>query len=165
MSISISSGRTAHFVAKEWDQPTRTVDGKLYPFAPYPEEWLLERWLPLARTLEVIREQLGGRVIHVTSGYRPPAFNKALPGTATKSQHMEGRAADIVVEGLKASTVHDEILRMYEAGLISQLGGLGRYPTFTHVDIRPAKWKSVVGPSGPLSIKYLATWTGARKDS
>lgn len=49
----------------------------------------------LAEGLERVRAVLGGRPIHVNSGYRCPALNLAIGG-ATKSKHMDGFAADIV---------------------------------------------------------------------
>lgn len=49
-------------------------------------------------TLQPIRNALG-KPIKVTSGYRSPDLNKSVGGTS-KSQHNEGKAADIVVSGL-----------------------------------------------------------------
>ena len=45
--------------------------------------------------LQKLRNKLGP--IRITSGYRSPALNKVLSGTAKKSQHMEGKAADIII--------------------------------------------------------------------
>tara|TARA_R100000963_G_C4597521_1_gene72398 strand:- start:138 stop:608 length:471 start_codon:yes stop_codon:yes gene_type:complete len=45
--------------------------------------------------LQKLRDKLGP--IRITSGYRSPALNKVLSGTARKSQHMEGKAADIII--------------------------------------------------------------------
>jgi len=44
-------------------------------------------------TLQPVRD-LYGKVIHINSGYRCPALNKAIGG-AVNSQHLEGKAADI----------------------------------------------------------------------
>jgi len=49
----------------------------------------------LAQGLERVRAVLGGRPIHVNSGYRCLALNTALKGAAD-SMHMRGLAADIV---------------------------------------------------------------------
>ena len=54
------------------------------------------RWL--AGTLEEVRK-LVGKPVHVSSGYRSPAVNKAVGGSS-KSAHMRGLAADITVPGM-----------------------------------------------------------------
>jgi hypothetical protein len=43
--------------------------------------------------LDPVREAWG-RPVHINSGYRSPALNKAVGGVAT-SQHLKGEAADI----------------------------------------------------------------------
>jgi len=73
--------------------------------------------------------------IKINSGYRSPAYNKAIGG-ASKSQHLSGNAADIVVSGKNASTVQNFVKEHYrELGI----GGLGIYKSFTHIDTRPLK--------------------------
>ncbi len=49
----------------------------------------------LAHGLEQIRAALGGRPIHVNSGYRCLALNRKIGG-ARNSQHLHGLAADII---------------------------------------------------------------------
>jgi zinc D-Ala-D-Ala carboxypeptidase len=49
----------------------------------------------LAEGLERVRAALGGKPIHVNSGYRCPALNAAIKG-AGNSMHMQGLAADIL---------------------------------------------------------------------
>ena len=52
-------------------------------------------------TLEPLREKLGLPIV-ITSGYRTKALNEILVHASRKSQHMEGRAADLyVVQGSK----------------------------------------------------------------
>lgn len=67
----------------------------------------------VAAVLDPLREKYG-KAIHVSSGYRCPAVNKAIGGSLT-SQHMQGEAADIWVDaGAKGN---------FEIGkLIVQLG-------------------------------------------
>lgn len=48
-----------------------------------------------AERMEDVREILGGKVITVSSGYRSPALNAAVGGTA-KSAHVRGRAVDFI---------------------------------------------------------------------
>lgn len=124
---------TEHFDTSEFLQKTR---GPI-PAMEYPTEWIEERLRPLCEQLEIIRKALGDMSIRVISGYRSPAYNKAIGG-ADKSQHMDGRAADIVVPGRKASEVHALILQLSKDKKI-KIGGLGDYDTFVHVDIRPTK--------------------------
>ena len=138
---------TDHFMIGEFAQ--RAWSGG--PALPYPADWVADRLLPLCEALEVIREELGGRPIKILSGYRSAAFNAALEGAARKSQHIEGRAADIRVAGVPADKVHDTVLRLSREGKIPQVRGLGRYPSFTHVDVRVAR--------------HLARWRGGRSSN
>lgn len=83
----------------------------------------------LIAKLEQLREKLGP--ITILSGYRSPDWNKKIGG-APKSQHMEGTAADIQVRGKTPKEV---------AAIAEKIGfgGIGIYPTFTHVDARAGK--------------------------
>lgn len=116
--------------------------------ASYPIEWIESRLKPLCQVLEVIREACGGRPVRITSGYRSPAHN-AKVGGAQHSQHMEGKAADIEIDGMLPSAVHKVILDLYGSGAI-EIGGLGVYPNWCHVDIRDR----ING--------HLAQWTGTK---
>lgn len=60
---------------------------------PTPEA--LQQLQRTAQMLERVREQLGGRPIVVSSGYRNSEVNRAVGGV-TSSDHMQGMAADIV---------------------------------------------------------------------
>jgi uncharacterized protein YcbK (DUF882 family) len=86
---------------------------------------LIENLRKLANRLEEARKLLGNRPITITSGLRTPEHNREVGG-ASKSEHLYGKAADIVVPGLKASEVQ-RILKDWE-------GGLGSYSSWTHVD-------------------------------
>ncbi|EJX1244268.1 DUF882 domain-containing protein [Vibrio alginolyticus] len=69
----------------------------------------------------------------VISGYRSPATNASLRNgssrVAKKSMHMEGKAIDFRLDGVKLSTVRD-------AALSLKAGGVGYYPgsNFVHID-------------------------------
>jgi hypothetical protein len=123
--------------------------------APYPTDWIEGRLRPLCQALEVLREALGGRPIRIVSGYRPKAYNRAIGG-ARFSQHVEGRAADIVVDGMEAAAVHDLALRLAKEGRM-RIGGLGSYASFTHIDVRG------VPPAGPSP--RLVRWAGGRSNN
>lgn len=140
---------TPHFSYEEFSRPLRTRYGKVFPAAEYPREWIHDRLEKLCGVLEIVRAALGNRVIHVGSGYRDRAYNVAIGG-ARFSQHMEGRAADIVVKGVSPDEVHKAVLDLYITKRIV-IGGLGRYPTFTHVDIRPAPRLSRWNGSRPMA--------------
>ena len=83
----------------------------------------------LVELLEQIREAAGGAVT-INSGYRSPAHNAAVGGVSS-SQHLYGRAADVVVEGASPLLV-GQIAEYY----LDRRGGIGVYQTFTHVDTR-----------------------------
>ena len=97
-----------------------------YPVEPSEE---------LVNVLEKIRKYFGKPVI-VNSGIRCATHN-ANVGGANASQHMKGTAADIVVIG-----IDPERVAKYAETLLPKTGGIGRYKTFTHVDVRPvmARW-------------------------
>ena len=90
----------------------------------------------LAASLEVLRAAIG-TPLHVNSGYRCPAYNKRIGG-AKQSQHMEGKAADLSGRKALPKAIHDAA----ENVPAFLHGGIGLYPTFCHVDIRPgtARW-------------------------
>lgn len=136
---------TEHFSSEEFAQPARHG----FETVAYPQEWVRGRLQLLCEVLEVIRAELGGKPIQILSGYRSLAYNRAIGG-ARQSQHMEGRAADVQIEGVSPSKVHAVILRLYNEQKI-KIGGLGQYPTFIHVDIRQGN--------------RLARWGGSRSDS
>lgn len=100
----------------------------------YPEVWISSRLKPLCEQLEIIRSHFKNKKITIVSGYRTPLYNLAVSG-AKNSQHKYGRAADIKIEGISARAVSKEIRELYRQKKIV-IGGLGSYPTFTHVDVR-----------------------------
>jgi hypothetical protein len=60
-----------------------------------PPPDIAERLRATAQQMERVRDLLGGRAITITSGYRSPAVNAAVGGTAT-SDHMKGYSVDFV---------------------------------------------------------------------
>lgn len=117
---------TEHFDSNEFT----CKDGTLYP-----EKWIESRLKPLCEQLEVLRTRFG-TPIEILSGYRTPEHNRKVGG-ARSSQHLQGRAADFVVNatGLHPASVHSEVLKMYNEGKL-KIGGLGLYASFVHIDIR-----------------------------
>lgn len=86
----------------------------------------------LLKILEQIRGHFGVPVI-VNSGVRCDTHNKNVGG-ATKSQHLCGTAADIKVKGVSPAKVAE-----YAETLLPNTGGIGRYSTFTHIDVRKTR--------------------------
>lgn len=64
-----------------------------------PDVRVLDNLYRLAATLEEVRNAVGGPIL-VSSGYRSPEVNAALPGASPTSAHMDGLAADITAPGL-----------------------------------------------------------------
>lgn len=89
----------------------------------------------LVTLLELVREHFDAPV-KVTSGFRCAAHNAAVGG-APRSKHVDGIAADIQV----ADTAPLEVVEFLD-GLFPDRLGLGRYPSWTRVDIRDsrARW-------------------------
>ena len=85
----------------------------------------------LVNVLQKIRSHFG-KSVTITSAYRTPTKNKACGGT-TYSQHLYGKAADIKVKGIAPEKVAKY------AETILKNGGVGRYKTFTHIDVRGTK--------------------------
>ena len=90
----------------------------------------------LVEILQMIRDHWPGHAVHITSGYRCPAYNRSVGG-ATGSYHSKGMAADITVDGVAPR----EVAKYAESiGVL----GIGLYETqadgfFVHVDTRTAK--------------------------
>ena len=91
----------------------------------------------LVDLLQKIRDHFGVAVT-LTSGFRSAAYNSTVKDASQYSQHLYGKAADIVVKGVPPKTVAE-----YAETLMPNTGGIGVYNGFTHVDVREIKsrWK------------------------
>lgn len=103
---------------------------------------LLDNALRLIEILEYVREENSSAPVLVNSWYRGEYYNAACGGVP-QSMHTTLGAADIVKIGHTPSQVAD----ILEAHPLAEKLGIGRYPSFTHVDIRgwlerpaPARW-------------------------
>lgn len=76
--------------------------------------------------MQAFRERVG-KPIRQNCAYRCPEHNKEVGGVSN-SQHPQGFASDITVDGLTPDQVADLAEPIFN--------GLGRYDTFTHVDSR-----------------------------
>lgn len=102
----------------------------------------------LLEVLEKLRHDLtvdtGHEVrVEITSGYRCPAYNRKVGG-AKASQHCEGIAADIKVRYANKLQVDPDDVATYLENTYPDRYGIGRYESWTHIDVRPnkARWGS-----------------------
>ena len=102
----------------------------------------------VANQLQVLRNEIQ-KPIHVNSAYRSECWNAKIGGAhkidkkgnrIETSQHVFGRAADIVVKGMTPLKLSKVIERLISNGDMLQ-GGLGVYEKkgFVHYDIRGTK--------------------------
>lgn len=100
----------------------------------------------LVQALQQLRDSTK-KPIKILSGYRC-IKNNSEAGGGKNSQHLYGKAADIVIEGLSVTEMYYQALTIdaFEAG------GIGIYPdnNFIHVDVRngKARWARINKKSG-----------------
>ena len=116
---------------------------------PYPDGWRVSRGEPLALEFERIRLACGGIPIRVLSAYRTAPHNRAVGG-ALQSQHVQGRALDLAPPSRWSLERFYAVVRSVARLDASAIHGLGRYPTFVHIDIRP------------IAASKLVVWSGSR---
>ena len=93
--------------------------------------------IELIDVLEDVRLHFAAKSITINSGCRCLLKNMSVGGSKS-SQHMQGRAADFVVERIRPVDVQNYLEAKYPLKY-----GIGRYSTFTHVDTRTggrARW-------------------------
>ena len=93
----------------------------------------------LAINLQVLRDYLNTS-ISINISYRPKWY-EIFKGRNGTSQHCFCKAADITAKGYTPLEVYNAIEYLISIGKMKQ-GGLGKYNTFTHYDIRnkKARW-------------------------
>jgi uncharacterized protein YcbK (DUF882 family) len=87
--------------------------------------------------INLVQKKLGGdREIHIISGFRSPSYNALLVRSgrraARNSLHMQGRAVDLQIAGIRLKAIR-------QAALELRYGGVGYYPRskFIHLDSGP----------------------------
>lgn len=110
----------------------------------------------LVKVLQDIRDHFG-KAVRINSAYRTEAYNKKVGG-ASKSQHVLGKAADIVITGITPR----EIAQYAES---REIGGIGLYDYgngtgFCHVDVR-AKMTRWIQTSKNGTSKTVSGFGGA----
>lgn len=119
---------------------------------PVPGELLPNLRHLVSAVLEPLRARWGQPLI-VVCGYRSAAYNAAIKlvsderarregraagGVAEHSRHITAEAADVRpvnIADVGALMAHVEVMLL--EGALPSLGGLGRYPGWLHLDIRP----------------------------
>ena len=91
----------------------------------------------LVSILDILRNQVG-KPVHITSGYRTPARNKAVGG-AKYSYHTRGMAADIRIEGMTAKEIANKLNKIIPFGC-----GIIVYNTWVHIDTRNKTYRKGV---------------------
>ena len=96
----------------------------------------------LADNLQVLRD-LAGR-LDLTNAYRCKEHNADVGGS-TNSQHLLGKAADVKSKTIKPNEMAQTVDDLMKSENF-ELGGIGIYNTFTHVDIRGtrARWSKTI---------------------
>jgi uncharacterized protein YcbK (DUF882 family) len=100
---------TEHF---SFEELTRTRQADLQDANRREARDYYDRLKLVAEMLEIIRAKFGA--VRVNSGFRGPAVNAAVGGSAT-SQHSKGEAADIVCPSTTVDELHKWIVT--ESGL------------------------------------------------
>lgn len=103
-------------------------------------------------SLQALRDEVGA--LGVNSGYRSPAYNAGIPGSATYSRHMYGDAYDLDPIEVSLGTL--------ESACTSAGGMLVEYETHVHCDFRfdPVDeefYGPVMAVSDPEPPQYEAT--------
>jgi uncharacterized protein YcbK (DUF882 family) len=117
---------TKNFSKEEFD----CNDGSEMPINIY------HNMVKVANQLQVLRNYIK-KPIKINSAWRSQEYNASIGGVKD-SQHIMGRAADIVVKGMLPIELSKIIEDLISKGEMLQ-GGIGIYSSFIHYDIRGTK--------------------------
>ena len=118
------------------------------PYDPHrlqtPQLSLIPKAILVCRVLIYLREAVRPMPVRVNSWYRDRLYNYRIGGVGS-SMHLTCGAADVVKPGFTPAEVAD----ILEDHPDSDQFGIGRYKSFTHLDVRgmmgrpsPARWGS-----------------------
>lgn len=143
------------------------IDGVYQPEAMDKINYLLRDWRckktitmdpKLIDLLYDLHQAVGGRgSIRVISGYRSEGYNASLLRAGRTvdpdSQHMHGRAVDVVIPGVRGEALRDAAVKL-------RAGGVGYYPfswrSFVHVDTGPVRQWIEVDPNERRAAQLYA---------
>ena len=97
-----------------------------------PRQW----WTRMGYTLRVVdrvASAMNVPVKEIVSAYRCPRYNARCPGAKSGSYHQANVAVDVQFETSARNVTH-AARSLRDRGLFK--GGVGSYPTFTHIDTR-----------------------------
>mgnify|MGYP003138140468 FL=1 len=107
-----------------------------------PLSYRIVNAIKLCRVLSDLRAAVRPMPVLVNSWYRSAAYNHRIGGVP-QSMHITCGAADVT----KVGFTPDEVADILERHPDSDEFGIGRYKTFTHIDVRgmigrnsPARW-------------------------
>ncbi len=101
----------------------------------------------LVEVLQKLRDHLN-KSIKINSGYRHFWYNKIVDGKK-QSQHLIGRAVDIVVDGMTPLQVAKAAIDAAGADIF----GIGIYGTFTHIDVRCGTFAAFTRKNPPKELE------------
>jgi hypothetical protein len=136
---ALGDGCIEHFHPLEICDVGREGHGAVL-LAPRPN--LIINAIRLCRVLLYLREAVRPTSVLVNSWFRSSIYNARIGGVP-RSMHLTCGAADVT----KVGFAPDEVADILERHPDSDEFGIGRYKTFTHIDIRgrigrdaPARW-------------------------
>lgn len=90
--------------------------------------------IELVNVLQKLRDYFN-KSVTISSGCRCLSYNRAkCKDSSDTSQHVKGKAADIIVKGVWPVTVYYYLDTTYPTKY-----GIGLYDTFVHIDVRSIK--------------------------
>lgn len=138
LGLYLLDNNIRHFSAREVVQ--LSTRGGVTNTVPVPQLWA--NIVPTIHALEWLRQEYGGRPIHINSGYRSEQYNLAVGG-APNSLHRRFGALDFWIRDVDPG----DIAATLETHTDSHQFGLGTYAAFNHLDCRgllgmdaPARW-------------------------
>jgi len=119
-----------HFKSDELTWYFSKVRNGVKNSTPPRELWI--NIVPTIKILDDLREHFG-KSLEISSTYRALPYNRAI-GSPDGSMHVKFKAVDFIVSGISPATVSAVLRKWRNEGKF--VGGIGKYPTFVHLDTR-----------------------------